>query len=156
MQSISPHFGRNTAWLQLSKEIGRCPLWSIGKGRGLEKEWLCLSNTDILWILGRRGWKQTSSNYSLGALGPLQRSAGAGGGNEAEKFGYKVNLVLFNPQAGEAQGLLGCIYVAKMIPHTQFCLVLLYLWLCNTHSQFNGCVIFHQEDFEFVSNFFPL
>jgi len=46
----------------------------------------------------------------------LQRSAGAGGGNEAEKFGYELN-----PQAGDARGLLEYNYIAKMTPHTQFC-----------------------------------
>lgn len=68
------------------------------------------------WGHGMEG--QACSSYARGPLGPLQRSAGAGGGNEAEKFGYKVNVASLNPQAGKAQGRWGCIYIAKMRPHT--------------------------------------
>lgn len=36
------------------------------------------------------GEEQTCSVRSRGPPGPLQRSAGAGGGNETETFGYKA------------------------------------------------------------------
>ena len=56
----------------------------------------------------------------------MQRSAGAGGGNEAEKFGYELN-----PQVGDARGLLEYNYIAKMTPHTQFWLFFFFFffWL---------------------------
>ena len=56
----------------------------------------------------------------------MQRSAGAGGGNEAEKFGYELN-----PQVGDARGLLEYNYIAKMTPHTQFCLFFFFFLPCN-------------------------
>ena len=60
-----------------------------------------------LMSIGVAGGRQIRSSYSLGTREPLQRSAGAGGGNEAKKFGYKVNVAPFKPTGWRGPGTFG-------------------------------------------------
>lgn len=46
---------------------------------------------------GEAGEGQIRSSDTLRPPGPLHMSAGAGGSNETEKFGYKINVVSFKP-----------------------------------------------------------